>query len=298
MTFIRKWGAPSGLLSDNARVEVGKAVKEVLRKYNIKDLQTEPHHPNQNPAERRIGELKQTTNIIMDRTGAPSCLWYLCTIYVTYLLNRMAHKNLIFRTPLEIATGETPDISALLQFHFYQPVFYYEKINSSFPDSKERLGWWVGVAENHGDALTYKILNTDHKIMIRSVCRPTDNPLHPNIRQDPNQCRKEILISESDCIDKDKLTLPTINPENIVGKKFIHIINDNPHKAKVIEELEDRKYLVQIADGEQEEILTYNEILNKLDTDYNHRDNDAVQMFKDIVDHKKKGKGKYEVLVE
>ena len=51
--MIRKWGAPYALLSDNAKSETGKEVKKILRKYNIKDLQTEPHHPNQNPAERR-----------------------------------------------------------------------------------------------------------------------------------------------------------------------------------------------------------------------------------------------------
>ena len=44
--FIRKWGAPHLLLSDNAQAEVSKAVKDILRTYNIKDMQTEPHHPN------------------------------------------------------------------------------------------------------------------------------------------------------------------------------------------------------------------------------------------------------------
>ena len=152
--FIRKWGAPSRLLSDNAKTEIGKAVKEVLRKYNIKDLQTEPHHPNQNPAERRIQEVKKTSNNIMHRTGAPGHLWYLCIQYVAYLLNRIAHRRLDFRTPIEVAVRETPDISSLLQFHFFQPLFYYEKIDNYFPDSTERLGWWVGMAEGVGDALT------------------------------------------------------------------------------------------------------------------------------------------------
>ncbi len=50
--FIRKWGAPDALLSDNAKAEMSKAVKKILCEYGIMDLQTEPHHPNQNPAER------------------------------------------------------------------------------------------------------------------------------------------------------------------------------------------------------------------------------------------------------
>ena len=72
--FIRKWGALHSLLLDNAKSEVGNAVKDILPAYNIKELQTEPHHPNQNPAERRIQEVKKLVNWILDHTGAPECL--------------------------------------------------------------------------------------------------------------------------------------------------------------------------------------------------------------------------------
>ena len=154
--FIRKWGAPHSLLSDNAQSEIGHAVKEILRAYNIKDLQTEPHHPNQNPAERRIQEVKKLVNWILDHTGAPECLWELCLQYSCYLLNRLSHAKLNDRTPYEKAIGDTPDISALLQFHFYQPILYYDK-TASFPSTKEHLGWWVGIADSQGDALTSKV---------------------------------------------------------------------------------------------------------------------------------------------
>ena len=83
--------------------------------------------------------------------------------------------------PIKVAIGETPDISALLQFSFYQPVFYYEK--ESFPTSKEHLGWWVGVAESQGDALTYHFLTIENEVITRSVLRPADNPLYPNCTQ-------------------------------------------------------------------------------------------------------------------
>ncbi len=66
--FIVKWGAPDALLSDNAQVEISAAVQAILRAYNIRQETTEPHHPNQNPAERRIQVCKNMTNIILDRT--------------------------------------------------------------------------------------------------------------------------------------------------------------------------------------------------------------------------------------
>ena len=257
--FIRKWGAPHSLLSNNAKSEIGNAVREILRAYNIKDLQTEPHHPNQNPAERRIQEVKKMVNWILDHTGAPECLWYLCLQYSCYLLNRLSHTQLNNCTPYKKAIGDTPDISALLQFHFYQPILYYDK-TASFPSTKEHLGWWVGIAETQGDALTYKILTIDNDVITRSVVRPADHPIHPNkqVRFKDEVDHGGVLESEADVIDIEKLSLPTVDPADIIGTKFIKEIHGHPHKCEVTEALDDAKYLVKVGDGQREEILTYN----------------------------------------
>ena len=81
----------------------------------------------------------------MDRTKTPGDLWYLATEYSAYLLNHLAMKPLDWKTPIEVATGNTPDISNLLQFHWYQKVYYYDP-SASFPASKEKIGRFVGVA--------------------------------------------------------------------------------------------------------------------------------------------------------
>ena len=60
--FISEVGAPYHIHSDNAQMERSKAWKDILRKYNISSSTTEPHHPWQNPAERRIQECKKGTN--------------------------------------------------------------------------------------------------------------------------------------------------------------------------------------------------------------------------------------------
>jgi hypothetical protein len=58
--FIRGDGAPTGLMmSDNAKVQTGKEVLEILRMYSIDASQSEPEHQNQNYAERRIQEIKK-----------------------------------------------------------------------------------------------------------------------------------------------------------------------------------------------------------------------------------------------
>ena len=124
--------------------------------YNIKQLQSEPHNQQQNYAERRIQDVKASTNTLMDRANSPDHLWYLCTEYVVHALNHIATKRLN-KTSIEACFGVTPDISALLVFTWYEPV-YDLVTDSSFPDSKESLGRFVGIADHVGDALTFKIL--------------------------------------------------------------------------------------------------------------------------------------------
>ena len=119
----------------------------------------------------------------MDRVNAPNFLWYLCLKYVVQVLNHLATPSLKNRTPIEKAFGVTPDISGLLQFYFYQPIFYLDTNTPAFPQSKELLGHWVGLTENVGDALTYWILTTDHTVIARSTICLAYHPGHQNLRQ-------------------------------------------------------------------------------------------------------------------
>ena len=128
-------------------------------------MQSKSYHQHQNYTERQVQEVKSTCNIIMDRVNAPNPLWYLCPKYVVQVLNHLATPSLNSRTPIEKASGITPDISGLLQLYFYQPVFYLDTIKPAFPNSKELLGYWVGSTENLGDALTYWILTTENTVI-------------------------------------------------------------------------------------------------------------------------------------
>jgi hypothetical protein len=51
----------------------------------------------------------------MDCTRTQASFWLLCLPYVVFLLNHLASKALGGLTPIDIATGQRPDISALLQ---------------------------------------------------------------------------------------------------------------------------------------------------------------------------------------
>jgi hypothetical protein len=70
-------------------------------------------------------------------------------------------------TPLQLALSTTNNISHLLYFTFYQPV-YYLMDDTPFPsNSHEHHGHWVGVSETIGNFMTFKILTDDMKKIIR-----------------------------------------------------------------------------------------------------------------------------------
>ena len=111
------------LISDNADAEVSARVKDVLRALCIDDWQSEPHYQWQNFAERRWKHLKYNIQWYMNlKDVQPNC-WFLCAQWVADVMNLTAEKSLGWRTPLEVLTGETQDISILLCFLFWDPVY-------------------------------------------------------------------------------------------------------------------------------------------------------------------------------
>jgi hypothetical protein len=101
----------------------------------------------------------------MKFSGAPANTWLLALMYVCILLNHFASAALGWKTPLQVLTGQTPDISKFLHFSFYEPV-YYHSYSDSFPSSSnEEQGWWVGIATHVGDALTYMILTKQNTVI-------------------------------------------------------------------------------------------------------------------------------------
>ena len=86
---------------------------------------------------------------------------------------------------------------------------------------------------------------------------------------------------------------------NIIGYQFVKEHNGFPHKAKVIEALDDgTKYLVSLGDGDREEIMTYNDILNLVENSLSENPDDHAWTFEEILDHRKKARGAYDILVK
>ena len=127
---------------------------------------------------------------LLDFTSAPKCLWLLAALYVAFCLNHTVDSDVGngSTTPYTYSTGRSDDISPLLCFRFYEPVYCLQPPKKhQFPSvSKEICGRWVGISENVGHAMTWLVL-TDITQKIHSVseiCSALDPKLR-NLSLDP-----------------------------------------------------------------------------------------------------------------
>ena len=268
---IRKRGAMDTLISDGGKYEISKRVTDLLHSLFIQDYQSEPYHQHQNKAENRFGLAKRYTNTVMNTSGCPACCWLLCLQYICVVLNHLASPTLQGICPVQALEGTTPDISFLLHFSFYEPVYY--RIDSSEPDlnfpssSNEKKGYWVGFADNQGDSLTWRILTEDtQKIIIRSgvrsALRTTTNqrlaspsgegttlpfpipysqqsqnslPLDPLDASTPNF--EHFVKSQTGEDEDNPIHMANIDIPNLLGRSFLLPPEDNGerHMAKVVD---------------------------------------------------------------
>ena len=237
--IIRFRGAMTKLISDYAEVEISNKVKDIFRMYHSSSWSSEPYHQNQNPAEGRYCTLKSWTNPIMNRTGAQADCWLLCMIHASYILNHLSCEALAVNIPLVMLYGVSPDLSIILLYTFYEPVFYVTH-NQSYPSvSEERAAHLVGFREHVGDALTHNLLDDDtKKIFYRSSVRPSDS-VHSNKRLVPDggessQTPKPIVFVRSRQDDSQSATKPMVeyNPDDLIGRTFLLPKNEQGERLK------------------------------------------------------------------
>jgi hypothetical protein len=156
--FIHEYGAPDHLTFDGAAVQVGSGTlfKDNLRRAEIRHHVLASRRPNENPAEGAIRDIKKRWYQIMTKKNVPRRLWdygidWVCeTGNVTVNSSRYADQ----RTPLEIITGETPDISEYIDFGIYDWIIYKTNAGVAPPE----LGRWLGVSHRVGRMMSYWIL--------------------------------------------------------------------------------------------------------------------------------------------
>jgi hypothetical protein len=167
---IRKYGAMDQLISDRAAAEISQQVEDILRTLYIDHWQSEPHKKDQNFAERGWQDTQRVSNLTLNMSGAPDYCWLLALKYVSFIQNRVSLQSLNGRTPYEWLYGQIPDISIILQFVFYE-VVYYKSMEEKYGKPTELVGRFVGFSEDSGHGMTFLVLTDDLKIIRRSDIR-------------------------------------------------------------------------------------------------------------------------------
>ena len=311
---IRKVGAPVGLMSDQAKAELHGRTKELLRMYEIDDRQSEAEYQHQNPAERKIQDVKRTMNSVMDRTGCPKRWWLLAALYTICIMNVLPNVN--GEIPESVVKNEKTDISKFMHYHFWQEVF----VESHKKGQKEELARWCYPADNVGDELTWWVLLNDTETLVtRSNVRPARDPLYPNLLQRPQtddlrEPKKEAATSGEpqtsefttvptkgpiynmqDQFDVP-VHLPRYSPEDLLGLTYLHELPDGQTvRAKIVKKIHDNdaenheriKMLVAYDDDKIEELMSYNE-LSDIVSEQHDRESTGEQeifSFREISDH-------------
>ena len=139
--FIREHGIPHILRNDNSKMQTGTAWNDILCKYSIKAELTEPHHLQQNLAERHASRPSRRipARSWIAREHLPKCGSSVCSTWSTFstilLLSPSAGE-----LPSRPALVTLPDISPLLQFTFYELVYFLDQ-DARFP--RDRGATWM-----------------------------------------------------------------------------------------------------------------------------------------------------------
>ncbi|KAI2505177.1 Reverse transcriptase (RNA-dependent DNA polymerase) [Fragilaria crotonensis] len=142
------------------------------REVGVHVKQTEPHSPWSNSAEAAIRELKKGVGRQMVRSKAPKRFWDDCLEREAYVRSFTAHDiyKLNGQVPETIVSGETADISPLVQFGWYEWVMFRDT-SVTYPDEAMVLGRDLGPAIDIGPAMTRKVLKANGEVVYRSTVR-------------------------------------------------------------------------------------------------------------------------------
>lgn len=170
--LFRAVGFPTAIIPDNAlELTQGQFLRNA-QKAQVQILPVEPYMHNLNFAETCIREVLRLYHRFMTLRGVPKVLWDRCFVYCCELRSHMAlgHHEQNGECGATIILGETADISHLVEFSFYDWVWFMSPKESSL--DRMELGRWLGPSFDVGQALTFAILTGQAEIVHRSSVLP------------------------------------------------------------------------------------------------------------------------------
>ena len=167
--LLKDIGVPARLILDNSLEQTKGEFRKLARDAGIRIIQTEPYSPWQNRAELAIRELKKATRRRMARTRTPEVLWSDCVVMEAEIISHTAKQSTLLngQTPQTLINPETPDISRIAEFGWYDWIWWHDQA-APFPQPKKTLGRYLGPTRDIGPVLTAKILKINGKTVARS----------------------------------------------------------------------------------------------------------------------------------
>ena len=171
--LFRKYGVPYILVPDNAKALTQGEFKRKVQKAQANLHPIEAYMKNQNIAEDCIRELRRYYDRVMIETQTPEAFWDLCLVHCAAIRSHQALsiRELEGDVPAALITGDTPDISAIAEFGWYDYVWYQNP--SALPGTERKeLGRYLGLSHDVGDAMCSRIVNFRGRITSRTSVFP------------------------------------------------------------------------------------------------------------------------------
>jgi len=163
-------GVPTHFVMDNSLEQTQGEFRRKARSYGCHVRQNDTYAYWQNQAEDAIRELKKGAARDMVAKHTPKKLWDHCYEWKAKVISHTSrgYYKLQGQTPEAHLTGQTPDISPLAEYGWYQWVMY-----SDYKTHEMTLGRWLGpAADSVGSAMTSKILMLNCHFYITATLRP------------------------------------------------------------------------------------------------------------------------------
>ncbi|GAX14347.1 hypothetical protein FisN_UnNu047 [Fistulifera solaris] len=169
--LIQEVGIPQKIVTDDAKEKLGPNTKwmEHIRHYKMDWGNTEPYSHWQNRAEDAIREVRRRWKLLQHRRAIPNRLWDYGLTHIAEIMSRTVRVG-SDRTPYEILTGDTPDISEYIDFDFYDWVWFYNNPNDK--EAPPEIGRWLGVSHRVGASMCYFVLTQKGVVLSRSSVQP------------------------------------------------------------------------------------------------------------------------------
>jgi hypothetical protein len=92
--FVRDFGAPNILLTDNVQTQIGLKWTTMSRNNATKQVNMVPHNQQQNQPEQKMLDVKKRTILTLQQANAPFIFWCFCLIFILDCLNHTSVKAL------------------------------------------------------------------------------------------------------------------------------------------------------------------------------------------------------------